>query len=107
MPGKLLVFDSVALSNFLHSDSIFILKNRYRNRGVITREVYNEISCGLAEFPALKLINNLFEENTFKLISLSKREHEYFLSLIRHLGSGEASCIAVAKEQAAIVETAI
>jgi predicted nucleic acid-binding protein len=39
------------------------------------------------------------------LISLSRAQHKHFLELIGHLGKGEASCIAFAKEQNATVVT--
>ncbi len=105
MPEKKWVFDTVALSNFLLSDSIFILAERYRKRGVITWQVYDEISAGIAEYPELKQVDKLIEDKTFKLVSLSRKEHQHFLQLIGHLGKGEASCVAFAKEQTAIVVT--
>lgn len=105
MPEKKWVFDTVALSNFLLSDSIFILLERYRKRGVITWQVYDEISAGIAEYPELKQVDKLIEDKTFKLVSLSRKEYQHFLQLIGHLGKGEASCVAFAKEQTAIVVT--
>ncbi len=105
MPEKKWVFDTVALSNFLLSDSIFILAERYRKRGVITWQVYDAISAGIAEYPELKQFDKLIEDKTFKLISLSRKEYQHFLQLIGHIGKGEASCIAFAKEQTATVVT--
>jgi predicted nucleic acid-binding protein len=105
MPEKKWVFDTVALSNFLLSDSIFILLERYRNRGVITWQVYDEISAGIAEYPELKQVDKLIEDKAFKQVSLSRKEYQHFLQLIGHLGKGEASCVAFAKEQTAIVVT--
>jgi predicted nucleic acid-binding protein len=105
MPEKKWVFDTVALSNFLLSNSIFILVERYRNHGIITWQVLDEIAAGISEYPELKQVGKLHEDKTFKLVSLSGTEHQHFLQLIGHLGKGEASCIALAKEQAAIVVT--
>jgi predicted nucleic acid-binding protein len=105
MLEKKWVFDTVALSNFLLSDSIFILAERYRKCGVITWQVYDEISAGIAEYPELKQVDKLIEDKTFKLVSLSRKSYRHFLHLIGHLGKGEASCVAFAKEQAAIVVT--
>ena len=105
MPEKEWIFDTVALSNFLLSDSLFILENRYRRHGVITSEIYNEISAGMATYPKLKQIDKLINNKIFKLISLSRKEHEHYRELIGHLGKGEASCIAYAKECKAIVVT--
>ena len=39
MPEKHWIFDTVALSNFLLSDATFILENRYRKRGLVTRQI--------------------------------------------------------------------
>lgn len=105
MPEKKWVFDTVALSNFLLSDSILILAERYHKYGVITWQVYDEISSGISEYPELTQVRKLIEDNVFELVSLSKTEHQHFLQLIGHLGKGEASCIAFAKEQDAIVVT--
>ncbi len=105
MPEKKWVFDTVALSNFLLSNSIFILAERYHKRGIITWQVYDEISAGIAEYPELKQVDKLIEDKTFKLVSLSRKEYQHFLQLIGHLGKGEASCVAFAKEQTAIVVT--
>jgi len=105
MPEKNWTFDTVALSNFLLSDSISILEKRYRRRGLITSEIYDEISAGMVEYPKLKQIDRLVDDETIKLVSLSRQEHEHFRELIDHLGKGEASCIAYAKKQNVIVVT--
>ncbi|MCP4370601.1 MAG: hypothetical protein GY797_21190, partial [Deltaproteobacteria bacterium] len=105
MPEKKWVFDTVAFSNFLLSNSTFILEKRYCNRAIITWEVYDEISAGITEYPALKFVDKLLDDKIFKLLSLSKKEHDFYLELIGHLGKGEASCIALAKKQSAIAVT--
>ena len=105
MPEKKWVFDTVSLSNFLLSESVFILENRYRQRAIITSQVYDEIMAGIARYPKLKQINGLIKNNIFKLISLTGTERIIYYELIRHLSKGEASCIAVAKEQSTIVVT--
>jgi predicted nucleic acid-binding protein len=51
----------------------------------------------------LKQIDRLVDDETINLISLSRQEHEHFRVLIVHLGNGEASCIAYAKERNVIV----
>jgi hypothetical protein len=51
MPEKKWVFDTSALSNFLLSDSAFIIEKRYSNRGIITGQVYDEISAGILDYP--------------------------------------------------------
>ena len=105
MPEKKWVFDTVVLSNFFLSDSIFILVERYHKRAIITWQVYDEISAGIAEYPELKQVDKLIEDKAFKQVSLSRKEYQHFLQLIGHLGKGEASCVAFAKEQTAIVVT--
>lgn len=98
MPEKLWIFDTVVLSNFLLSDSVFILTRRYRRCGVITGEIYDEISAGFVDFPKLKQIDELIDSAILRLTSLSGLERRHFQDLIVHLGKGEASCIAYAKE---------
>jgi len=105
MPEIKWIFDTVALSNFLLSESTFILEKRYRKRGIIPWEVYDEITAGMQEYPPLKNVDELIDKKIFELISLSRKEHKNFLELIGHLGKKEAACIAHAKEQAAIVVT--
>ena len=105
MPEKNWIFDTVTLSNFLLSDSTFILEIRYPKRGLITSEIYDELSAGMVEYPKLKHIDQLVDDEIFKLVSLSRKEHKHFRQLIVHLGKGEASCIAYAKERDVIVVT--
>jgi hypothetical protein len=59
MPEKKWVFDTVALSNFLLSEALFILEKRYCKCGFITWQVYDEVSAGISEYPKLKLIDKL------------------------------------------------
>ena len=105
MPEKNWIFDTVTLSNFLLSDSTFILEIRYPRCGLITCEIYDELSAGMVEYPKLKHIDQLVDDEIFKLVSLSRKEHKHFRELIVHLGKGEASCIAYAKERDVIVVT--
>lgn len=105
MPEKIWIFDTVSLSNFLLSDSMLILNKRYRRCGVITGEVYDELSAGFADYPILKQVDKLIDDKVFRLVSLSRQEHRHLQDLIGHLGKGEAPCIAYAKERKAIVVT--
>ena len=105
MPEKNWIFDTVALSNFLLSDATFILENRYLKKGLISRQIYDEISAGMTDYQKLRQIDRLVDDEVFKLVSLSRRAHEYFRELVVHLGKGEASCIAYAKERHVIVVT--
>ena len=105
MPEKRWLFDSAVLSNFLLSDSAFILEERYNRRGIVTWEVFDELSAGFSAFPKLRTIQKILHDKTFTLLTLSRIEHEHFQGLINHLGKGEASCIAAAREQNAVVMT--
>jgi len=105
VPERRWFFDTVVLSNFLFSGSVFLLEERYRHSGTITWEVYVEISSGFEKYPELKYIDKLLENKTFKLVSLSKKARQFYLELILHLGKSEASCIASAKVQSGVVAT--
>ena len=105
MPEKKWIFDTVTLSNFLLSNSTFILEIRYPKRGLITCEIYDELSAGIVEYPELKYIDRLVDDEIFKQVSLSRQEHEQFRELIVHLGKGEASCIAYAENRNVTVVT--
>lgn len=105
MPKKQWVFDTVVLSNFLISDSAHILEKRYKGQGVITIEVYDEISAGISQINQLKKIDMLIEKRVFSVYPLSMKEHDCFKEMLAFLGKGEASCIAFAKNRGAIVAT--
>ena len=105
MPEKQWFFDTVVLSNFLFADAILLLKKRYSNCGVVTWEVYDEISAGFVEYPKLKNIDELIGDKTFRLVSLSKKARKFYLELILHLGKGEASCLSSATVNSGVVVT--
>ncbi len=98
-------FDTVSLSNFLLSGSDFILKTRYHRNGFITEEVYDEICAGFIKYPVLQNFEALINGKAFMLISLSNQARKSYSKMITHLGKGEASCIAAAKELRGIVVT--
>ncbi len=99
------VFDTVTCSNFLLSDSTFILEKRYGGCGILTWQVYDELCSGVSRYQPLKQVDRLIDEGVFRLAGLSRAEHAQYPELIRHLGRGEASCIALAKAQSATVMT--
>lgn len=105
MPEKSWVFDTVVLSNFLLADCLFILEERYHQRGFLTVEVYDEISAGIAEFPKLRRVETLIENRILDLISLSSEERLHYLELINHLGKGESSCLAFSTKHTCTVMT--
>jgi len=105
MPEKKWIFDTVVLSNFLLSESSSILKERYNRRGIVTSEVFDEISSGFVEYPKLGIIQDLIHEQAIILQPLSISEYGDYQGLINHLGKGEASCIALAKKKNVVVMT--
>lgn len=105
MPEKQWVFDTAVLSNFLIADSAHILEKRYKGRGVITTEVYDEISAGISQIKSLGSIDRLIEKGIFSLCPLTRKERNSFREMIAFLGREEASCIAYAKDRNAIVVT--
>lgn len=103
MPVKKLVFDTTVLSNFLLADALPLLILRYQNRGVISWEVYDELTAGFRKSPAMHNIEQLMEQGTFSLVTLQKKEHSFYSTLLDALGKGEASCIALARFSCNIV----
>lgn len=105
MPDKKWVFDTVTLSNFLLSESICLIENRYKQKAIVTTQVLDELSSGITKYPILKTIDNLIENKIFNICNMNQRERRTYIDLNGQLGKGEASCIAVAKEQGLIVVT--
>jgi predicted nucleic acid-binding protein len=105
MPDTTLVFDATVLSNFLLADALELLAKRYRHRGIVTWEVYDELSAGFNKSPSLRRIESLLAPRHFTLIALSKKEHGFYVSLLESLGKGEASCVAVARSSRYVVVT--
>ena len=68
-------------------------------------EVHDELVSGIPLNKALEQIDTLIESRIFKLVTLSKKARRTYFELTRSLGKGEASCIAFAKHQSAIVAT--
>ena len=103
-----LFFDTVVLSNFACvKGGIPLLVKKYHHRGKVTFQVLQEIAkASYSGWEHLDEIENeLFQKSGFEKISLNAQEHPHYLSLLRNLGDGEASCIAVAKKRNGIVVT--
>jgi|AntAceMinimDraft_9_1070365.scaffolds.fasta_scaffold09570_3 predicted nucleic acid-binding protein len=96
-------FDTVVLSNFLLSDSLFLIEKRYNGKGFITSEVYGELSAGFTSYPQLQHVDKFLDSGAFELTSLSRKELKIYKQLIGHLGRGEASCIAIADNRNTIM----
>lgn len=99
MPEKIWIFDTVVLSNFIFSDSLYLIEQRYKRRGVITTEVYDEIAAGFSSggYDKLQLIEGLIDSRAFKQITLNREERIEYKKLLKTLGAGEASSIALAQ----------
>jgi predicted nucleic acid-binding protein len=103
MREKRYIFDATVLSNFLLVDALALLVERYRGSGLVTSQVYDELSSGFSREPALRRIEKVIGENGFDLITLSAREHGFYVTLLDFLGKGEASCIAHARFSPCVV----
>jgi predicted nucleic acid-binding protein len=93
------IFDNCVLSNFALSESLYIIKRLYADRSYITDFVMAENIKGILKgYRGLSLIRDALNEGWLKVITLrSKDEIRLFERLSLSLGSGEASCIAVAR----------
>ena len=129
---KALFFDTVVLSNFAYAEGgIVFLKKRYQSRGTVTLQVLEELAkahfAGWQQFEQLE--KQLFVKVDVKVdvksdvksdvkgdikgdvkggfikTTLTLQEQQHYISLLKNLGDGEASCIAAAAESGAIVVT--
>jgi len=99
-------FDTVTISNFALAGCLGLLSRRYGERLCLTEQVLDEIAGGIAAgHVALRSIEPLVEDQVFRHIALTAKERRIFRGLLRQLGPGEASCIAAAVCQQAIVAT--
>lgn len=110
MPDKqpFLFFDTVVLSNFAFADGgIVLLKKKYHKRGMLTLQVIEEIrKATFIDYDELEnLDERLMARGSFQKIFLNDKEQSQYLTLLRNLGSGEASCIAAATQRNGIVVT--
>ncbi len=97
------VFDTVVISNFVFSDALNILRQRYHNKAFITSEVYGELVAGMEKHPKLKEIDDLFVDDSFELVTLSREEIKQCQQLLISLDLGEASTITYANPRQYIV----
>lgn len=94
-----IIFDCSSLSSFALSDSLFILKNLYKDSAFITNLVSAEILTGIQQgHKNLREIQQALADGWLKEIGLkSAKEKSLYQTLSVSLGHGEASSIAVAK----------
>ncbi len=102
----LFFFDTVTLANFALADAMRLLVDRYGQQAVLTPDVLSEVENGIAAGrEKLEIVEALVADNQLTLIHPSARERRLKVHLLRHLGAGEASCIACAVDRAATVVT--
>lgn len=102
----LLLFDTVVLSNFALVESLHLLEHLPPHSGAVTCEVLDEVASGVSKgYTALRTVESMVVSGAFEQVFLTPTERNSYTDLLRNLGSGEASCIAVAKERKGIVAT--
>ncbi len=96
-----IIFDCSSLSNFALSDSLFILKDLYKNSAFITNLVSAEILTGIQQgHHNLREIRKALRHGWLKEVVLkSAKEKSLYEILSVSLGHGEASSIAAAKSR--------
>lgn len=99
------IFDTVALSNFLLCEAEWLLEKRYCQKGVISSQVFTEIEQGIAKGYPLNHIENFLLNSQFSIEEMDQNTRQIFTNHLNHLGSGEASCIAIASNKKYIVVT--
>lgn len=103
-PGSGWLFDTVVLSNFTLIGELELLRRRYAVSGLVTTEVLDEVAKGIAAGYALTPVLDLVDTD-FDVITLDGEERRVFQELLRFLGAGEASCVAVASRRGGVVVT--
>ena len=106
MGKSLYICDCVVISNFALARRLDLITSRYGERLVLPSEVLDEIAKGIScGHPELKDISEGVNRGALTEYSLSRKERRLFVELLRNLGSGEASCIAAARQKQAMVVT--
>ncbi|MFW5842521.1 MAG: hypothetical protein ACOCW6_01215 [Spirochaetota bacterium] len=100
-------FDTVTLSNFALSGAFELLVNRYGRSLRVSEQVRAELGAGrnrgYAELAAVE--EALAAGSIVPAEPMTMPESELFVDLLRTLGSGEASCVALARHRGGIVAT--
>ncbi len=94
-----IIFDCCCISNFVLSESLFILENFYSQSAYITNFVLAEIMKGiqLGHKDLMKVREALGKRWLKEVVLRSKKEKSLYETLSVSLGLGEASSIAAAK----------
>ncbi len=109
MPDRLpdRFFDTVTLSNFALSGVFDLLVDRYGRTLRVTEQVRAELAAGrIRGYSDLELVEPaLAAGSILPAEPMTMPENELFVELLRTLGSGEASCVALARYRNGIVAT--
>ena len=109
MPDRLSdrFFDTVTLSNFALSGAFDLLLDRYGRSLRVTEQVRAELAAGrIRGYSELAVMERALASGAIVPIEpMTMPESELFVELLRILGSGEASCVALAFHRGAIVAT--
>ena len=99
-------FDTIVLSNFARAGCLKLLVARYRGRMAASSQVLDELIAGVdAGYEQLADVLELTERLFLRIVSLTNLELTEYRQLLRTLGAGEASVIALAKSRGAVVAT--
>ncbi len=100
-------FDKVTLSNFGLSGAFDLIVVRYVRSLRVTEQVRAELAAGrIRGYSELKVVEQaLAAGRILPAKPMTMPENELFVELLRTLGSGEASCVALARHRAGIVAT--
>ena len=100
-------FDTVTLSNFVLSGAFGLLLDRYGPFLRVTEQVRAELAAGRARgYPELEAVERALATGSIVPTEpMTTPESELFVDLLHALGSGEASCIALARLRDGIVAT--
>ncbi len=105
LPDRFL--DTVTLSNFALSGAFDLLLNRHGRSLRVTEQVRAELAAGrIRGYSELAVVERaLASDSIIPVEPMTMPESELFVELLSTLGSGEASCVALAFHRSGIVAT--
>lgn len=104
-PGRAWFFDTVTLANFALTDSFHLLTGRYGRSLFVTEPVRTELAAGhIHGHLGLEVVESSIAAGDISTAgSMTAAESTLFGELVRTLGAGEASCIALARHRGGTV----
>ncbi len=105
LPDRFL--DTVTISNFALSGAFDLLVNRYGRSLRVTEQVRAELAAGrIRGYSELEVVEQaLAAGSILPAEPMTMPENELFVEVLRILGPGEASCVALAGHRNGIVAT--